>query len=58
MIEASAGNNDRASNIIMKELTKEYMGCPESLRTFKIARHCVNLVGRGKCYSLVMSLVN
>jgi hypothetical protein len=35
-----------------------YMGCPESFRTLKIARHCVDLVGRGKCYSLVMSLTN
>jgi hypothetical protein len=26
MTEASAGNNDRASNIIMKEMTKEYIG--------------------------------
>ena len=26
-----------------------YMGCPESFRTFKIARHCVDLAGRGKC---------
>jgi hypothetical protein len=26
MKEASVGNNDRASNIIMKELTKEYIG--------------------------------
>jgi hypothetical protein len=25
---------------------------------FKIARHCVDLAGRGKCYSLVMSLTN
>ena len=33
-----------------------YMGCPESFRTFNIARHCVDLAGRGKCYSLVMSL--
>jgi len=24
--EAYAGNNDRASNVIMKELTKEYIG--------------------------------
>jgi len=32
------------------------MGCPESFRTFKIARHCVDLAGHGKCYSLVMSL--
>jgi len=35
-----------------------YMGCPESFRTFKIACHCVDLAGRGKCYSLVMSLTN
>ena len=35
-----------------------YMGCPESFRTFKIARHCVDLAGCGKCYSLVMSLTN
>ena len=35
-----------------------HMGCPESFRTFKIARHCVDLAGRGKCYSLVMSLTN
>jgi hypothetical protein len=26
MTEASVGNNDRACNIIMKELTKEYIG--------------------------------
>jgi len=26
MTEASAGNNDRASNIIIKELMKEYIG--------------------------------
>ena len=32
--------------------------CPESFRTFKIARHCIDLAGRGKCYSLVMSLAN
>ena len=35
-----------------------YMGCPEIFRTFKIARHCVDLAGRGKCSSLVMSLTN
>jgi hypothetical protein len=35
-----------------------YEGCPESVRTFKIARHCVDLAGRSKCYSLVMSLTN
>jgi len=35
-----------------------YMGCPESFRTFKIARHCADLAGRGKCYSLVLSLTN
>jgi hypothetical protein len=35
-----------------------YMGCPESFRTLKIARHCVELAGRSKCYSLVMSLTN
>jgi hypothetical protein len=35
-----------------------YMGCPESFRTFKIARPCVDLAGRSKCYSLVMSLTN
>jgi hypothetical protein len=35
-----------------------YVGCPESVRTLKIARHCVDLTGRGKCYSLVMSLMN
>ena len=34
------------------------MGCPESFQTFKIARHCIDLVGRGKCYSLVMRLMN
>jgi hypothetical protein len=35
-----------------------YVGCPESVRTLKIARHCVDLTGSGKCYSLVMSLTN
>jgi len=35
-----------------------YMSCTESFRTLKIARHCVHLAGRGKCYSLVMSLTN
>jgi hypothetical protein len=35
-----------------------YVGCPESVRTLKIARHCVDLARRGKCYSLVMSLTN
>jgi len=35
-----------------------YMGHPESFRTFKIAHHCIDLAGRGKCYSLVMSLTN
>ena len=35
-----------------------YMGCPESFRTFKIARHCVDLAERGYCFSLVMSLTN
>ena len=35
-----------------------YMGCPESFRTFKVARHCVDLTGRGKCYPLVMSSMN
>ena len=34
------------------------MGWPEIFRTFKIARHCVDIAGRGKCYSLVMSLTN
>ena len=38
--------------------TFTYMGCPESFWTFKIARHRVDLVGCGKCYSLVMSLAN
>jgi len=37
---------------------KFYMGCPESFRTFKIARHCFDLAGRGKCCSLVMSFTN
>jgi len=37
---------------------KSYTGCPESFRTFKIARHCVDLAGRGKCCSVVMSLAN
>ena len=35
-----------------------YMGCPESFRTFIIARHCVDLAGCCTCYSLVMSLTN
>ena len=35
-----------------------YMGCPESFRTFKIDHHCVDLAGRDKCHSLVMSLTN
>jgi len=35
-----------------------HVGFPESFRTFKIARHCIDLAGRGKCYSLVMSLAN
>jgi hypothetical protein len=35
-----------------------YVGCAESVRTLKIARHCVDLAGRSKCYSLVMSLTN
>jgi hypothetical protein len=35
-----------------------YKRCPQSFRTFKIARHCVDLAGRGKCYSLEMSLAN
>ena len=35
-----------------------YMGCPESFLTFKIACHCVDLAGRGKCYYLVMRLTN
>jgi len=26
------------------------MGCPESFQKFKIARHCVDLAGSGKCY--------
>jgi hypothetical protein len=36
----------------------EYVGCPENVRTLKIARQCVDLAGRGKCYFLVMSLTN
>jgi hypothetical protein len=35
-----------------------YESCPESVRTLKIARHYVDLAGHGKCYPLVMSLMN
>jgi hypothetical protein len=46
------------NNIVVDDVKCSYEGCPESVRTFKIARHCVDLAGRGKCYSLVMSLTN
>jgi len=39
-------------------LCHTYMGCPESFLTFKIARDCLDLAGRGKFYSLVMILTN
>ena len=48
-------NNKYVNNT---HINNTYMGCPESFRTFKIARHFVDLAGRGKCYSLVMSLTN
>ena len=51
-------NYFRGTEMVEHQILVEYMGCLESFRTFKIARHCVNLAGRGKCYSLVMSLTN
>jgi hypothetical protein len=38
--------------------TDKYVGCPERVRTLKIARQCTDLAERGKCYSLIMSLTN
>ena len=46
----------RSTNI--QRPMRMYMGCSESFRTIKIAHHYVDLAGRGKWYSLVMSLAN
>jgi hypothetical protein len=51
-------STSRVPNIIFILRDTMYEGCPESVQTLKIARHCVDLAGRGKCYPLVMSLTN